>query len=655
MASKIPQEANHFPGYAEAAVKLQRDWKVDTESLPFAKHIKGQALVSLVQKGLRYHHLSLTVDENGQQTKTLVPSMFFFGPESARPDTTSVQRESLLKEHDPRAVSPASTVATTAKSKGRENASVTADEPMPHPGKRGRKLVPSVTADRNGHSVRKVSAPTEPDGVNGNTLQPPDATSPSIGENVVEDAIMTNGNHEDKMDVDVDAAGSAEAADIAMEEQIEEALPPLVPTLSIGQSREIQVAPAKVLNLGPTSAILSLTTPQNIIRASWRPTDAATLIAQGETFCGVWNLTGRDLHPESVKPLPQSLFSSTNVGMVTATAWDPSGSLLAVATHSDQGDQIHLFDGQDLALVESLPASQRAVTMLKWHISGGRLFGIAPFGDESTESNTSSSTLLSWDLTQGSGAAAPETLQLPSTVFDFDCAQNVGSIGIFAAGENMVYRCRGSPLGIDQQWTSNSFGNREGWTFVRSARLQEAETLVVAAAAETASIWIPSRNILKGNAHNAHITGLDMRRQQPPNGVHHMIEFATSSEDGSVKIWHVNEEVSELTCSHQLRLEPSSPVMCLSYSPDGFCLVGGSYSHVRIWNAQHGYNLMGSWEGTEPEWRGSQVRDDDLASARSSVNDADPHAAYHSLAWHIDSKRLAFGLGSQMAVINFQR
>ena len=50
-------------GYVDAATKLMRDWKVEPESLPFAKHVKGQALVSMVQKGLRYHHLSLTIDE----------------------------------------------------------------------------------------------------------------------------------------------------------------------------------------------------------------------------------------------------------------------------------------------------------------------------------------------------------------------------------------------------------------------------------------------------------------------------------------------------------------------------------------------------------------------------------------------------------------
>ena len=50
-------------GYGDAAVKLQRDWNVNAVALPFAKHIQGQALVKLVQKGLKYHHLQLTIDE----------------------------------------------------------------------------------------------------------------------------------------------------------------------------------------------------------------------------------------------------------------------------------------------------------------------------------------------------------------------------------------------------------------------------------------------------------------------------------------------------------------------------------------------------------------------------------------------------------------
>ena len=44
-------------GHGDAAVKLQRDWMQDPQSLPFAQHIKTHALVSLVQKGLRFHEI----------------------------------------------------------------------------------------------------------------------------------------------------------------------------------------------------------------------------------------------------------------------------------------------------------------------------------------------------------------------------------------------------------------------------------------------------------------------------------------------------------------------------------------------------------------------------------------------------------------------
>jgi hypothetical protein len=50
-------------GYGEAAVKLQRDWNLNPQSLPFTGRIKPRALVSLVQQGLRYYHLAKTIDQ----------------------------------------------------------------------------------------------------------------------------------------------------------------------------------------------------------------------------------------------------------------------------------------------------------------------------------------------------------------------------------------------------------------------------------------------------------------------------------------------------------------------------------------------------------------------------------------------------------------
>lgn len=641
-------------------MKLQRDWKVDTEILSFARHIKGRALINLVQKGLRYHHLSLTFDENGQQTKTLVPSMFFFGPESAPADAGPVQKEALLKGNDlTRAVSPASTVATASRLKPPETTSGAPDESTPQAAKRGRKPTQSLTADRGGSTARNISGVTEPDAANANAYQQLDVTLPLMSEDPIDEPPMTNGNHDDKMDLDHDAR--AESADVVMEEQVEEPLAPLIPTLTNGESVAVQVAPAKVTNLRPTSAILSLDSPQLIRGASWRPVDAATLVVQSDTYCGSWKLAGQNLLPESVKPLPSNLFPWDEIGLVTTTAWNTDGSVLAVATWSEEESHIHLFEGQDLTLIETLPASQKAVTLLKWHTSGCRLVGIAPSEDNSRASNGGpASTLLSWDLALGPGLSGPSALALPTAILDLDCAGGADSTDVYAAGENAVYRCQGhDEMSISQQWTSPALHTREEWTFIRCAQLYIQEDAIITAASDTATIWLPGRGLLKENVHAAPLTGLEVRpRRHPVNGSYQVLEFATSSEDGTVKTWQLTDDDADVACLHQLRSEPLIPIMSLSYSADGFCLAGASYNTVRIWNVQHDYNLMAKWEGSEPEWRGSSIRDDDQASAaeRSSINgDVGPLSAHHTLDWHSDSKKLAFGLGSQVTIINFQR
>ncbi|KAK5091902.1 hypothetical protein LTR70_002999 [Exophiala xenobiotica] len=648
-------------GYAEAAVKLQRDWKVDFGTLPFAKHIKGRALVNLVQKGLRYHHLSLTFDENGQQTKTLVPSMFFFGPESAPADGVPLQKETLLKGNDlTRGVSPASTVATAPRLKPREATEVAPDELTPQTAKRGRKSTHSLAPDRNGITARKVSGATEPDATNGNAHQQPDVTSPPTANEAADDGPMTNGNHDDKMDLDHEAR--AESVDIVMEEQSEEPPTPLVPTLTNGVSVEVQVAPAKVTNLAPTSAILSLDSPQPIRGASWRPEGAETLVAQSDTYCGSWNLAGQSLLLDSVKPLPKSLFPRDDVGLVTTIAWNAEGSMLAVATWSEEESHIHLFEGQDLILMETLPASQKAVTLLKWHHSGCRLVGIAPSEDNTMTGNgVPTSTLLSWNVSLGSGPSGPSTLSLPTAVLDFDCAGGAEISEVYAAGEDAIYRCQGlDKMRINQHWNSPGVHAKEEWTFIRCAQLHNGDNTIITAASETATIWLPEHGLLEENVHAAPVTGLEVRpRGHPVNGSHRIFEFATSSEDGTIKIWQLtNNENVQLSCRHQLRSEPFIPIMSLSYSADGFCLAGASYNTARIWNAQHSYNLMASWEGSEPEWKGSSIRDDDQASAagRSSINgEGGPLSAHHTLDWHSDGKKLAFGLGSHVVVINLQR
>lgn len=51
----------HIIGFGEAAVKLQRDWNVNPQDLPFAEFVKTHALVNLIHKGLQYCELETTL------------------------------------------------------------------------------------------------------------------------------------------------------------------------------------------------------------------------------------------------------------------------------------------------------------------------------------------------------------------------------------------------------------------------------------------------------------------------------------------------------------------------------------------------------------------------------------------------------------------
>ncbi|KIW49326.1 hypothetical protein, variant 1 [Exophiala xenobiotica] len=638
-------------GYAEAAVKLQRDWKVDAESLPFAKSIKGHALVHLVQKGLRYHHLSLTIDENGRPSKQLNPSMFFFGPESNEPPPE-------LREESIPAASPAPS-STTAPKLCRESVPNGLPETLAHPAsKRSRKT--AAGSDRNGGVARKSSGAAHQVGLdvdmtNGHPPSVTDARSPSATEGGVDEhGPMANG---DRMDVDEESL----TADQPNHDIKSEAVPPLIHTLSNGASVGIQVAPAKVANLAPSTTYLQIQdivpSPEakSLTRVSWRPTDNNIVTAIGDNFCGTWNLAS----DSKQQPPFQELLESSTSTLVSAVAWEPSGEMLAIATYSNQSGQIHLFDGQELALMESLPASQRAITSLRWQSQGLRLLGIAPYDSESSGSpQHSGSSILLWDLSRSPNFTGPLSVSVPEVLVDMDCALFDGNGIVCATGQRAVYHCQAfSDLVLQQKWMSDATEGDQ-WTFVRCAWHEPSSATLVTASADTGSLWMPVQNVFKKGAHEAAITGLELRPRQPGTGPSMKQEFATSSMDGTVKVWVLDPESNAIVSIRKLIIGNASPIMTLSYSPDGFCMTGASYDTIRIWNAEHNYHHMATWKGEEESWNGARLRDDDMMSigGASSINgDGLQASADHSLSWDADSKKLAFGLGVQVAVIDFQR
>ncbi|KIV98226.1 hypothetical protein, variant 1 [Exophiala mesophila] len=647
-------------GYGEAAVKLQRDWKVDAETLSFAKQIKGHALVSLVQKGLRYHYLSLTIDENGRPSKQLNPSMFFFGPEADNP------RREAPDDSAPQAASPDN--ATTATRKlVRDTPNGQSDPNIAQPStKKGRK--PAAASDRNGSTGRKSTAANrsastpgvDHDVANGHPpslaeVRSPSATEPGLDEN----GVQVNGvKHDDRMDIDDDLSTAEHPINAPSIESI--SLP--INTLTTGESIGIQVVPAKVANLGPFTTILqadvhpSAGGPKSITRVAWRPRLGDVVTAMGDDFCGHWKLPER-LSQNQAPPVFQSVVEPAAMRCISAVAWEPNGDIFALATYSEQSGQLHLYDGQELTLLEALPASQRAIISLRWHARGLRLLGIAPY-DNNVEGarHQPGSSILLWDLSKSPNFAGPSSISVPEILVDMDSASHGDQGIVCAAGQTSVYLYHVfSELEKSRHWHSDPAQNHQ-WTIVRCAWYGN-EVLLVTASADSAALWLPMKDAMKLDAHEGNITGLELR-PRPYGSAFWKQEFATSSMDGTIKVWQYDQMTNSIISLCKLVIGPASPVMQLAYSPDAFCLAGASYDAIRIWNAEHGHNHMATWRGEPETWAGSRLKDDDTMSigGMSNMNgDAQQISTDHSLVWDVESRRLAFGLGSQVAIIEFQR
>lgn len=582
--------------------------------------------------------------------------MFFFGPQTDNP------RREVLDDSAPQAASPDN--ATTAPRKLIRDTPNGQSDPLGAQSNPKKSRKPATGSDRNGSTGRKSSALNRSastpgmdlDVANGHSSSLPEVRSPSATEpGLDESGVQVNGvKHDDRMDVDDDLS----TAEPPINEPSIESIPLPINTLATGESVGIQVVPAKVANLGPFTTILQTDLrpsgggTKSITRVAWRPRLGNVVTAMGDDFCGHWTLPDGFSHNDA-PPVFGSVVEPAAMRCISAVAWEPNGDIFALATYSEQSGQLHLYEGQGLSLMEALPASQRAITSLRWHARGLRLLGIAPYDNNTGGArHQPGSSILLWDLSRSPNFAGPSSISVPEILVDMDSASHGDQGIVCATGQNSVYLCRAfSDLEISHHWQSDPAQNHQ-WTFIRCAWYGN-EVLLVAASADSAALWLPSKNAIKLDAHDGNITGLELRPRPYGSAVWKQ-EFATSSMDGTVKVWRYDQMNNSITSVCKLVIGPASPVMELAYSPDAFCLAGASYDAIRIWNAEHGHNHMATWKGEPETWAGSRLKDDDNMSigGLSSMN-GDVHQAStdHSLVWDVESRRLAFGLGSQVSIL----
>lgn len=421
-------------------------------------------------------------------------------------------------------------------------------------------------------------------------------------------------------------------------------------TLDNGWSVGVQFGPAKIADaevLVAQSIILHVADEDHVTNTLWRPTDPTVLAASGHDFVGVWKIANQLSPPGAVLPPFQSVIDRRDDAMVSAMAWEPEGTMLAIAVfdHHTAG-AIRIYDGHDAVLIESLPAAQRLITTLRWQKIGSRLMGFAASSEESF--------LVLWDLSGSVPLPGTFSITVSEQINDISWANHDNSSIVCAAGDGVVYQCRAIPdLVIENKWFSPP-GDHSNWTLVKCSWWSEESAIIVAASADPPALWIPAKNIFARDIHNQLLTSLDLRPVQPAHPDRDpYCDFATSSLDGTVKIWRYSDPSVSIECLFKLCIADSGPVMGLSYAPDGQSIAAASYDKVVLWNAEKRAPPIAKWEGHESDWGGAYLMRKRLRAQGETVSeDGAREDTEHSLTWDAEGRRLALALGNQVCCLS---
>ncbi|KAJ6090201.1 hypothetical protein N7486_009016 [Penicillium sp. IBT 16267x] len=412
---------------------------------------------------------------------------------------------------------------------------------------------------------------------------------------------------------------------------------PQEPTLSTGANAAIQISPAKAADLTPDTACLDL--EDHVISAVWRPGDPTMLVTRGETFCSLWKL------PSSSAPVQNKFVDLKNSeSYVSAVAWDGMGTKLAVASIRDMKGAITMYNAEG-NVVDMLPDLPRIISGLHWAESSPQLVIVA--------SNEKDCELALWDGTQR--ADQYQTMVIKNQIYDLVWT---GRNEVFASGDGAVYQCSmDRNIHLIKEYTSD---RETPWTFIRSTETSNGPVVVVAgyesaADSETAVIWIPTHDIVIENAHKEAITAIDIRPQSPAQrrnssiAEKYSITIVTYSEQGTINVWDVDLEHKEFHRHHRFHLGSKIPVLAGGFSPDGYALAAVSKDRLFIWNAERGGDPMAAW--TAPGSK--EVKEE--ADAPTNGQNGHTTRTDCTISWDTDGKKLAYGFGNMMAIVNLQR
>ncbi|KAJ2895528.1 WD domain-containing protein [Zalerion maritima] len=367
-----------------------------------------------------------------------------------------------------------------------------------------------------------------------------------------------------------------------------------------------------------------------VMHCSWNPQDPTLLAAAGsDTLARVWTISPPSPHEHvaaHVNPASELLLANRNIphnADVTAMAWNHEGGQIAIATQFDGRAKVTVYD-LNSAVIRDWDLPEPPVIKMKWNTEDtfiltispdikGALISVFPINDDKPEPP---SHFLQHDLEK----EPPDVAWCTETDFVV-CGGNMLRSLHYADGRIAV---------------SRKYETREDDEFCHIR--YDAVLKLVATGSEKGEIDIwqhdGQRQTIK--AHQGPVTSLAWQPSQ--EGVDSPGLVASAGEDGIIAIWDARRPDAKPVYS----MSVGCPVVALSFTPDGTFIAAATTQGVLVYKVGDTVLPFARWSRMpHPGW----------LSPKAATEG--PEEDIHLLCWDSNGHKLAYGVNSRLAVINF--
>ncbi|KAI0875149.1 WD40-repeat-containing domain protein [Hypoxylon argillaceum] len=371
-----------------------------------------------------------------------------------------------------------------------------------------------------------------------------------------------------------------------------------------------------------------------LLHCQWHPRDPSLLAAAGtDALARIWNISrgaaadpASDDHVNPIVPDFHTLVEDdiSPKATVTAMAWNWDGSAIALATDGDSKARLSLW-APDGSHIHHFEVAEPPVIKLRWSPLSTAILAIAPDNGGTLITIYHAQTLnsLTYFLSNHDLSAEP-----------LDVAWTTETEFLLCGGE-LLALLRYSDKGISQV---QKFETREGDTLTQVQYDPHCSLAATCGEKGVVDVWDNSGKRRSIEAHCDAVTALAWQPTQPP-----VIEterlLASGGEDGAIFIWNALATDGAAKCS--MTMGPA--IVALAFTPDGAFLAGATSERILIWKVgDHGIPRA-SWSRLpHPGW---------LSPRMNPESDEEDE---HCLGWDSTGHKLAYGVNSRLAIINFR-